>query len=110
MTFFVQTDERNLRELLGNKDKDGTEKVLNKGGIHVVSAFKYSPATHTASFWLRKDVVDELVRGQKIGMRDGRKLFWMPHIWRTDTWRKEEEYPRVEKVVKGRRWTDEDED
>ncbi|KAM7190192.1 hypothetical protein V8F20_009814 [Naviculisporaceae sp. PSN 640] len=88
-----------LLDLLANANKTEVEK-LRKGGIHIVSAFSYTNATQTASFWLREDVVDQVLDA---------KENWAVYIWRTDTWGKQSEAVKAKDfLVKRRRWVGED--
>ncbi len=70
---------QNLRFLLLDDEKGDSSNQAKKlragGGIHVLSTFDWNSTTRTLTFWLRKDVVDEMIRDN-----------WTVYIWRTDTW------------------------
>ena len=85
----------NLRGLLSDEDKASTA-VLEKKGVHVLSTFAYTVGTRSVEFWLRGDVIDEMVvEGEG----------WMAYVWRTDTWEKQGEGVGVRgALVRGRSW------
>ena len=73
---------RQLRTLLSDDERgDGAQTAIDtrNKGIHVVSAFTCEADTQSVSFWLRKDVVDDMLKGPGD---------WRAYIWRTDNWEK----------------------
>jgi hypothetical protein len=58
----------------GQKDPQATQ--LRKEGLHIVTTWEWSRKSKTATFWLRRDVMEEMQRGQS----------WGVMIWRTDNW------------------------
>lgn len=69
---------RNLRPfLLDDETGDSSEraKKIRAEGVHALTTFNWSSETNAATFWLRVDVVDRMIRED-----------WKVYIWRTDTW------------------------
>ena len=80
-------------------DSSSSAKLARSQGLHVVTTFKYVTKTRTASFWLRRDVVDLLV---------GRSGNWRAYLWRSDGWlRLNNGVPAASGLVIGERWTGE---
>ncbi|KDN67994.1 putative tetratricopeptide [Colletotrichum sublineola] len=69
----------NLPGLLQDDEEgDGSDyaKRLREEGVHMITAFKYVTDTRTATCWLRKDAVEEMMRQDS----------WNACICRTDSW------------------------
>ncbi|KAH8897458.1 tetratricopeptide [Thozetella sp. PMI_491] len=63
-------------------------------GVHCITAFSWSPKTRTVTYWLREDVVTDMVKGA-----------WKVYIWRTDTWMAVTTgVDAATGIVKGRSW------
>ncbi|KAI8243305.1 Hsp70-Hsp90 organizing protein 1 [Colletotrichum sp. SAR 10_96] len=77
----TEVDPRNfdLRELLSD-DEDGNSsdsaRKFRENSVHIVTAFRFSTATRTATFWMRQDVLDEFTSTDS----------WQICICRTDSW------------------------
>ena len=79
-------------------DNSQLARDARESRVHIVTVFRYVTETRTATFWLRKDVVDELVGG-------GGKGDWTAFIGRTDTWEKQNEAVKVAgSLVIGESW------
>ncbi len=71
-------------------------QCIRKAGIHCLTAFRYATKTRTATFWLRDDVVKDMMAGE-----------WKVYIWRTDTWQAVTKGVEVATgVLKVKTWTD----
>lgn len=68
----------------------GVETTTVKAGIHIVTAFRFTTSTRTASFWMRDDVVEDMKAGS-----------WKVYIWRTDNWNRLTEGVDVTRDLKG---------
>ncbi|KAL1882911.1 hypothetical protein Daus18300_000549 [Diaporthe australafricana] len=76
-------------------DKSEQAKKARAEGLHVVATFTYVTDTRTASFWMRRDVADELCRGR-----------WNVSIWRTDSWGKQVgDVLASSHMVRGKPWS-----
>jgi hypothetical protein len=56
--------------------KDSQASTVRKEGLHIVTTWEWVRSSKTATFWLRRDVMEEMLRSQS----------WGVMIWRTDTW------------------------
>ncbi|KAF5502291.1 hypothetical protein CGCA056_v014898 [Colletotrichum aenigma] len=77
----TEVDPRNfdLRELLSDDEEGNSSDSARKfreNSIHIVTAFRFSTATRTATFWMRQDVLDEFTSTDS----------WQVCICRTDSW------------------------
>ncbi|KAF9878329.1 putative tetratricopeptide [Colletotrichum karsti] len=75
----VDASQPDLRKLLlEDEEGDASDTAANfrEKGIHLVTAFKFVTDTRTATFWMRKDVVDHITQGGS----------WSASIYRTDNW------------------------
>ncbi|KAK4956504.1 hypothetical protein LTR10_006030 [Elasticomyces elasticus] len=63
--------------LLSDEKSDSSPqaKKVREKGLHIVSTWKWTKATKTATFWLRSDVMERMRQGA-----------WVIGIWRTDNW------------------------
>ncbi|KAK7757410.1 hypothetical protein SLS62_000422 [Diatrype stigma] len=71
---------RNLRPILLDDEtgeSSGRAKKIRTEAVHALTTFNWSTRLNTATFWLRVDVVNRMIRED-----------WMVFIWRTDTWDK----------------------
>lgn len=69
-----------LPRLIQDDEKGMTSEFANRfreKGVHIVTAFQYVTGTRTATLWLRRDVVDEVMRDDA----------WAVGICRTDSWK-----------------------
>lgn len=69
---------QDMRGLLMDDEEGDLSTSANKirnQGVHIVSTFRFVTHTRTASFWMRRDVVEDMKAGN-----------WMLYIWRTDNW------------------------
>ncbi|KAK4930924.1 hypothetical protein LTR49_002690 [Elasticomyces elasticus] len=67
-----------LRQYLTNDEKSDSSpqaKKVREEGLHIVSTWKWTKTTRTATFWLRSDVMERMRQGA-----------WVIGIWRTDNW------------------------
>ncbi|TKA65538.1 hypothetical protein B0A55_09868 [Friedmanniomyces simplex] len=66
--------------LLSDEKQEGSPqaKRIREEGLHIVSTWQWSRSTKSATFWLRRDLVERLKRGP-----------WMVGIWRTDNSRQQ---------------------
>ncbi len=90
---------RKLRQTLVHPELSG--KV--KGAVHIVTTWRWSTKENAATFWLREDVLTEMMKDQG-GF--GRRV----EVWRTDDWLPQDDFRtpfagRVEWTL-GRRWSD----
>lgn len=81
---FYQTSmlpaQRSFRTFLLDDEegqKDPQIATLREEGLHVVTTWEWSRSSKTATFWLRRDVMEEMQCGQS----------WTVMIWRTDNWK-----------------------
>ncbi|KAI8307905.1 putative tetratricopeptide [Colletotrichum sp. SAR11_59] len=77
----TEVDPRNfdLRELLSDDEAGNSSDAARKfreNSVHIVTAFRFSTATRTATFWMRQDVLDEFTSTDS----------WQICICRTDSW------------------------
>ncbi|ROV89746.1 hypothetical protein VSDG_08634 [Cytospora chrysosperma] len=69
---------RDMRGLLMDEEEGDmfpSAKKTRNQGVHIVSAFRFVTHTRTASFWMRRDAVEDMKTGN-----------WKLYIWRTDNW------------------------
>lgn len=75
---------------------DGIHTTTLKTGIRIMTTFKFTTYTRTASFWMREDVVQEMKTGS-----------WKVYIWRTDDWNRLTPGVDVAEGLKeGQSWSD----
>lgn len=73
---------------------EGIGNTTLKSGIHIVTTFRFTTRTRTASFWMRDDVVQNMKSGA-----------WRVYIWRTDVWDRQTEGVNVADNLKdGQSW------
>ncbi|KAK0629282.1 hypothetical protein B0T17DRAFT_489864 [Bombardia bombarda] len=73
----------NVRDLLLDDEQGDSTDVAQRArdrGINVLTTFNYTAATRTASFWLRRDVVEVLTGKSESSGR------WNAYLWWTDLW------------------------
>lgn len=82
-----------LDDEVGDKSEQAQE--ARAAGLHVVATFRYVTDTMAASFWMRRDVADEVCRGK-----------WNVSIWRTDSWKKQVgDVLASSHMVRGQSWS-----
>lgn len=69
---------------------------LRKEGLHIVTTWEWSRSSKTATFWLRRDVMEEMQRDQS----------WGVMMWRTDNWTNQAVPHRLDVVDTGETWVD----
>jgi hypothetical protein len=74
--------------------KDPQISTLRKEGLHVVTTWEWSKSSKTATFWLRRDVMEEMQRG----------LNWGVMMWRTDNWKIQAGPQRLDAMDTGETW------
>lgn len=74
--------------------KDSQAFRLRNEGLHIVTTWEWVRSSKTATFWLRRDVMEEMLRMQS----------WGVMIWRTDTWTNQSEPNRLDIVDTGETW------
>ncbi|KAK5131715.1 hypothetical protein LTR08_000603 [Meristemomyces frigidus] len=57
-------------------DLSSRGKAIRERGLHVISTWDWHRGSKTATFWLRRDVLESVISGHR----------WGPAIWRTDNW------------------------
>jgi hypothetical protein len=90
--------QKSFRTLLLDDEegqKDPKISTLRKEGLHIVTTWDWSRSSKTATFWLRRDVMEEMQRGQN----------WGVMIWRTDNWENQSGSQRLEAIDTGVSWT-----
>ncbi|ROW07056.1 hypothetical protein VPNG_06673 [Cytospora leucostoma] len=88
----------NIRSLILDDEEGTTSESAAKTrdqGVHVVTTFRFVTHTRTASFWLRRDVVDAMQAGS-----------WKVYIWRTDNGMAVTEAVDVSKLEAKGAWLD----
>jgi hypothetical protein len=92
--------QRSFRTLLLDDEegqKDPQVAALRKEGLHIVTTWEWSRKEKTATFWLRRDVMEEMQRGQS----------WGVMIWRTDDWTNQSGPHKLDSLVDtGETWMD----
>lgn len=92
---------KDMRKFLLDDETGGTStaaKEMKQHAIHVVNTFRYVTKTSTASFWLRRDVTEDMKKGK-----------WNVYIRRNDTYASVRRGVSVaDHVVEKRRWLDGD--
>ncbi|CAJ2499920.1 Uu.00g027730.m01.CDS01 [Anthostomella pinea] len=86
--------------LLDDEQGDRSEKArsVRESGIRVLTTYKWVTKTATASFWLRSDEVEMMMR--EAGS-------WSAAVWRVDSWERVTAWVGVsEKIVEGEGWVD----
>jgi hypothetical protein len=86
-TIFKEVRKRTLYGKMSMRDlligsEEGDSQVLSElreKGVYLITTFKWNRVSQTASFWLRKDVVDETL------CNPGGPP-WSAILWRTDEW------------------------
>lgn len=73
-------------------DEEGQKD--RKEGLHIVTAWEWSRSSKTATFWLRRDVMEEMQRGQS----------WSVMIWRTDNWKHQSGVQKLDATDTGVTW------
>jgi len=77
--------------------KDPQAAALRKGGLQIITTWEWARSSKTATFWLRRDVMEEMLRGSS----------WSVMIWRTDNWTNQSGPHRLDAVVDtGETWVD----
>ena len=76
--------------------KDPKASTLRTQGLHIITTWEWSRSSKTASFWLRRDVMEEMQRGSS----------WGVMMWRTDNWRRQSKARRMDAVDAGEMWMD----
>lgn len=74
--------------------KDPQASALRKEGLHIVTTWEWSRSSKTATFWLRRDVMEGMLRAQR----------WGVMIWRTDNWTHQSGAHRLDVVDTGETW------
>jgi hypothetical protein len=74
--------------------KDSQVSTLRKEGLHIVTTWEWSRSSKTATFWLRRDVMEEMLRSQR----------WGVMIWRTDNWTHQSSPHTLDVVDTGETW------
>jgi hypothetical protein len=84
--------------LLDDEESQKSPQVstLRKEGLRIVATWKWSRSSKTATFWLRRDVMEEMQRGPR----------WDVMIWRTDNWRSQSGAQRLDAIDIGVAWMD----
>ena len=94
--------QSSLRTLLLDDEQDRKDQQasrLCKEGLHIVTTWEWSRKAKTATFWLRRDVMEEMQR----------ESGWSVRICRTDNWAHQSEPQRLDAVVDtGETWVDGD--
>ena len=75
---------------------DSQAATLRKEGSHIVTTWEWSRSSKTATFWLRRDVMEEMLRGQS----------WNVIFWRTDDRANQSGAHRLDVVDTGETWVD----
>jgi hypothetical protein len=91
--------QRSFRTLLLDDEegqKDSQVSALRKEGLHIVTTWEWSRRDKTATFWLRRDVMEEMQRGQS----------WGVMIWRTDDWTNQSGPHKLDVTDTGETWVD----
>jgi len=90
--------QRSFRTLLLD-DEEGQKSpqisTLRKEGLHIVTTWEWSRSSKTATFWLRRDVMEEMQRGSS----------WRVMMLRTDNWEKQSGSQKLNAVDTGETWT-----
>ncbi|KAK7931194.1 hypothetical protein PG985_001906 [Apiospora marii] len=70
------------RLLLDDEEGDATTsaRLARREGLRVVTTFRWSGRDKTATFWLRRGDMAQMVRQD-----------WLLYVWRTDTWQRQSE-------------------
>ncbi|KAK7741805.1 hypothetical protein SLS53_004869 [Cytospora paraplurivora] len=89
----------NIRSLLLNDEGTTSESAaeVRDQGVHVVTTFRFVTHTRTASFWMRRDVMEAMQAGS-----------WKVYIWRTDNWLAVTQAVDVSKLEATGTWLDAD--
>ena len=74
--------------------KDSQAATLRKEGLHIVTTWEWLRSAKTATFWLRRDVMEEMLRAQS----------WGVMIWRTDNWTHQSGPHKLDVVEIGESW------
>ncbi|KAF2423074.1 hypothetical protein EJ08DRAFT_701344 [Tothia fuscella] len=87
---------KNLRDVLLDDEMgehSADVKAIRQDGVHVLSTFQWDSRQKKATFWLRRDIVESVSRGN-----------WNAYLWRTDAWVRSSEGVSMEHLVKLRAW------
>ncbi|KUI63016.1 TPR repeat-containing protein associated with Hsp90 [Cytospora mali] len=77
-------------------DTSASASQIRNQGVHIVTTFRFVTHTRTASFWMRKDVIENMKAGN-----------WRLYIWRTDNWQAVTEAVDVSRDLEGKHsWLD----
>jgi hypothetical protein len=77
-------------------DRSKSAKSIRESGVHVLTTFKWTQKTNTASFWLRSDVIETMQKDD-----------WKAYIWRFDEWKRVTAGVSVrDHIQEGATWTD----
>ena len=77
--------------------KDPKISKLREEGLHVVTTWEWSRSDKTATFWMRRDVMEEMRRLPES---------WGVMIWRTDNWTNQSGAHKLDVVDAGLTWMD----
>lgn len=91
--------QKSFRTLLLDDEEDQKDPQisnLREEGLHIVTTWEWSRNSKTATFWLRRDVMEEMQRGQS----------WGVMIWRTDNWENQSGAQRLDAMDTGVTWMD----
>lgn len=94
---FQTAAAKNLRPWLLDDEKGemtADAKKTRDRYIHVLSTFVWNSKDNKATFWLRKDVIDNVKESGT----------WRIFLWRTTTWEKVSDGVDAVKIREGRRW------
>ncbi|KAM0716120.1 hypothetical protein Q7P37_008634 [Cladosporium fusiforme] len=74
--------------------KDPQISTLREEGLHIVTTWEWSRSSKTATFWLRRAVMEGMQRGQD----------WGVMVWRTDNWTHQSGVQRLDAMDTGVTW------